>query len=112
MAEEKAAAEATAAQGQKSPQQKKDETVRKPSALKRDIQSEKRRLRNGSYRSSVLTAIRSFESALSKKETAETLKAKLDAVYSLMDKGVKKGVYKLNKASRTKSRLTARTKAT
>lgn len=83
--------------------------VRKPSALKRDIQSEKRRQRNRSYRSSVSTAIRNFETSLTKKEAPESIKTKLDAVYSLMDKGVKKGVFKINKAARTKSRLTART---
>lgn len=87
---------------------KKKVAVKKPSALKRDLQSEKRRLRNRSFRSSVLTAIRSFESALAQKVEPEAVKAKLCTVYSLMDKGVKKGVFKANKASRTKSRLTTR----
>ncbi len=87
---------------------KKKAPVKKPTALKRDIQSEKRRLRNRSHRSSVLTAIRGFESAVAKKEAPEAVKTKLNSVYSLMDKGVKKGVYKANKAARTKSRLTAR----
>jgi small subunit ribosomal protein S20 len=32
----------------------------------------------------------------------------LNQVYSLMDRGVKKNVFKLNKAKRTKARLTAR----
>lgn len=92
--------------------EKKAAKVRKPSALKRDIQSEKRRLRNRSYRSSVLTAIRGFETSLAQKEAPEAVKAKLNTVYSLMDKGVKKGIYKSNKAARTKSRLTARFAAT
>lgn len=87
---------------------KKKEAVKKPSALKRDLQAEKRRLRNRSHRSSVLTAIRGFESALTQKAEPAAIKAKLNTVYSLMDKGVKKGVFKANKASRTKSRLTAR----
>ncbi|MBF8262973.1 MAG: rpsT [Parachlamydiales bacterium] len=100
MAEEKAAQE-----------KKKDENARQPSALKRDIQSEKRRLRNRSFTSSVLTAIRSFESSLEKKEAPESIREKLNTVYGLMDKGVKKGVYKRNKAARTKSRMTARVKA-
>jgi small subunit ribosomal protein S20 len=91
-------------------QKKKETNARQPSALKRDIQSEKRRLRNRSYRSSVLTAVRSFETSLEKKEAPESLKAKLNDVYSLMDKGVKKGIFKENKASRTKSRLSARIK--
>ena len=86
----------------------KDKKTKKPSALKRNIQSEKNRLRNRSYRSSVLTAVRSFESSLSQKETKEAVQTKLDQLYSLMDRGVKKGIYKPNKASRTKARLTAR----
>lgn len=81
--------------------------VKRPTALKRDIQNEKRRLRNKSFKSQVRTAVRSFEDVVAKGE-AEAIKLKLDAVYSLMDKGVKKGVFKLNKASRTKSRLAAR----
>ncbi len=84
--------------------------TRKPSALKRDLQSEKRRLANRSFRASVLTSIRSLEQSLNQKEPSETIKAKLSAIYSLMDKGVKKGVYKPQKAARTKSRLTARSR--
>lgn len=88
--------------------EKKEGKVKKPSALKRDLQSEKRRLRNRSYRASVLTSIRSLESSLNQKEAPEVLKTKLNAIYSLMDKGVKSGVFKPQKAARTKSRLTAR----
>ena len=95
---------------EKAPHKKKEANVRQPSALKRDIQNEKRRLRNRSYRSSVLSAVRSFEASLDKKEAPESVKTKLNEVYSLMDKGVKKGIYKTNKAARTKSRLTARIK--
>lgn len=86
----------------------KDKKIKKPSALKRDIQGEKNRLRNRSYRSSVLTAVRSFETSLSQKEPKEAVQTKLNEIYSLMDRGVKKGIYKPNKASRTKARLTAR----
>lgn len=81
--------------------------IKRPTALKRDIQSKKRRLRNKTFKSSVRTAIRKFESSLIQGDAASTKEA-LNDVYSLMDKGVKKGVFKLNKASRTKSRLTAR----
>lgn len=82
--------------------------VKKPSALKRDLQSEKRRLRNRSYRASVLTTIRSLETSLSQKDAPEAIKTKLDSIYSMMDKGVKRGVFKPQKAARTKSRLAAR----
>lgn len=82
--------------------------TKRPSAQKRNLQSEKSRLRNRAYRAGVLTAIRAFETSLTKKESTEAVKAKLGDIYSLMDRGVKKGVYKANKASRTKSRLNAR----
>lgn len=84
--------------------------VKRPTALKRDIQNEKRRLINKAFKSKVRTAVRGFEESLTKGEP-EAIKDKLNEVYSLMDKGVKKGIYKINKASRTKSRLTARVAA-
>jgi small subunit ribosomal protein S20 len=101
MAEEKTAAPQKKAE-------KKEGKVKKPSALKRDLQNEKHRLRNRSHRSTVQTAIRSLTDSLAKKESADVVKGKLSAISSLMDKGVKKGVYKLQKAARTKSRLASR----
>jgi len=83
--------------------------AKKPTALKRDEQSIKRNLRNRSFKSKVTTAVRAFEDSISKKDAAAA-KVKLNDVNSLMDKGVKKGVYKLNKAGRVKSRLDARVK--
>ena len=85
--------------------------TKRPSALKRQIQSEKRRLRNRSQRSAILTAIRKYNSALAEKQPQEELQAKLNAAYSLIDKGVKTSIHKANKAARTKSRLAARLKA-
>jgi len=84
--------------------------VKRPTALKRDMQSSKRRLLNRSFRSTVKTAIRRFDEAVVA-GNAENIKQNLNEVYSIMDKGVKKGVYKLNKASRTKARLAARSMA-
>lgn len=81
--------------------------ARRPSPLKRDLQSEKRRLRNKSFKSSVRTAIRRFDETLTQGNGAQ-IQEQLNAVYSIMDKGVKTGVFKLNKASRTKARLAAR----
>lgn len=89
---------------------KQDATKRRPSALKRDLQSNRRRLRNKSHRSEVLTAIRTVTDSLSTKESPEKTNEKLGALYSLMDKGVKKGIFKANKAARTKSRIAARLK--
>lgn len=89
-------------------QTEKKAAVKRPSALKRQLQNEKRRLINRSFRSRVLTAVRQFEAAVGQKEEADSLKKKLSLVYSLMDKGVKKGIYKCNKANRTKARMNAR----
>ncbi|CAF22856.1 30S ribosomal protein S20 [Candidatus Protochlamydia amoebophila] len=84
--------------------------VKRPTALKRDLQNKKKRLNNKIYKSRVRTAVRSFQESLVKGD--ETLsKAKLDEVYSILDKCAKKGVFKLNKVSRTKSRLAARAAA-
>lgn len=81
--------------------------VKRPTPLKRDIQNEKKRERNKSFKTNVKSAIRNFEAAMPKGDEA-VIKEKLNQVYSLMDKGVKRGIFKLNKASRTKARLTAR----
>lgn len=91
----------------KEAEKKKETIARRPSAKKRDLQSEKRRLRNREHKSRVRTAIRNFDESVTKGDT-KSIQEKLDEVYSLMDKGVKSGVFKQNKASRTKARLAAR----
>ena len=83
-----------------------DKKQRRPSAKKRDIQSLKHNLRNRSFKAKVSTAVRSLNDFLSKKDSTAA-KDKLNTIYSLMDKGVKKGIYKLNRANRVKSRLSA-----
>jgi small subunit ribosomal protein S20 len=83
---------------------KQEKKERKPSALKRDQQSERRRIKNKQFRATVKTAIKSLESSLKEKQV-EVAKDKLSQVFSLMDKGVKTGVFTKNKANRTKSRL-------
>ena len=94
---------------------RKEKEDKKPtkisSAKKRDLQNKRRAAGRRSFRSSVLTAVRGFEASLANKEAPAALKEKLNAVYSLMDKGVKKHVFNVNKAARTKSRLTARVTA-
>jgi len=80
---------------------------RRPTAKKRDLQGEKRRDRNKSFKASVRTAIRNFEDAIEKKDS-KLVKETLSDVYSAMDKGVKRGLYKPNKANRTKARMTIR----
>jgi len=81
--------------------------TKRPTAAKREIQNEKKYLRNRMFKSRVRTALRNFESAVAQGDSAETSQ-KLCQVYSLMDKGVKKGIFKRNKADRTKARLTKR----
>ena len=84
--------------------------AKKPTALKRDEQNARRNQRNRIFKSTVATAMRAFEDTVSKKDIP-AVTARLRDLYSLMDKGVKKGVFKINKASRVKSRLQARAKA-
>ncbi len=85
--------------------EKKQQKARRPTAAKRALQSEKRNLLNRTFKSQVRTAMRHFEEA-SKSGDSTAITSRLSEVYSLMDKGVKRGIYKVNKASRTKSRVT------
>lgn len=84
-----------------------EKKVKLSTALKRDLQNEKRRLINKTYKSRVRTAIRAVQEAVTKGDQAST-EAKLNEAYSILDKCAKKGVFKVNKVSRTKSRLAAR----
>jgi small subunit ribosomal protein S20 len=83
---------------------------RRPMAEKRMLQNEKKRLVNKAFKSRVRTAVREFEKTLNEKKKEECQTA-LNQVFSLMDKGVKRGIYKLGKARRVKSRFTAKASA-
>jgi small subunit ribosomal protein S20 len=77
-----------------------------PSALKRMKQNERRRVRNMSYRSQVKTAVKKYLAAVTTEAPeAQTL---LNAAMSLLHKGVSKGVFHKNTASRTIGRLSKR----
>jgi len=78
---------------------------KRPSALKRDIQNEKKRQQNRAHKSKIRTATREFEKSLSEKADQKVLQEKLSSIFSLYDKGVKKNVIKQNKAARHKSNL-------
>lgn len=82
-----------------------------PTPQKRMAQNTKRRALNRSFKSSVRTAINAFEKALSAGEK-EKMQSALNTVYSLMDKGVKKGIYKENKAARVKTHMSSLQKKT
>ena len=85
----------------------KAKKTKRPTAEKRMIQNAKRNLINKAFKSRVRTAVRAFESALEKSE-AELIQTSLSQVYSFMDKAVKRGLIKINKASRTKERFAAK----
>lgn len=87
-----------------------DTPKKRPTALKREIQNKAIHQRHRAFKSRVRTAIRHLESGLSDKDPKKT-REYLDLVFSLMDKGAKKGVYKKNKADRVKSRLNIRSAA-
>jgi small subunit ribosomal protein S20 len=85
---------------------KKDDKkkVKRPSRLKRLIQSKNNQQRNRSFAAKTKTAMKKLESAASTQ--AEDVAALLSEVYSLLDKAVKKGMLKINKASRDKAKAT------
>ncbi len=87
----------------------KSKKPKRPTAQKREIQNKKRYLINKSFKSSIRTAIRQFDATLPAGDQSAITKS-LEEVYSLVDKGVKRGLYSRNAAGRTKSRLTARAK--
>ena len=76
-----------------------------PSALKRQRQNEKRRLRNKSYKSSINTFIKKTIKALEEKDADEAMVYYRKAVKKL-DSAVNKGIFHRKTASRRISRLT------
>ena len=80
------------------------------SAIKRNKQSEKSRLRNASIKSSVKTRIKSVLQAVEMKDK-EGMEAALTAAIPAIDKAAAKGVFHRKNASRKISRLTRKVKA-
>lgn len=87
------------------------------SAIKRIQVSERNRLRNKSYRSAVKTLTKRYLDALDayaaepSSTTLEAAQAAQSAVFSKIDKAVKRGVYHRNAGARRKSRLSKAFKA-
>ena len=81
------------------------------SAQKRILVTERNRLQNRFYKSSVRTFTKQFLNALetykSSQSSEDKLKAQklLGSVYSLLDKGTKRNVFHKNTAARKKSKL-------
>lgn len=86
---------------------KKEGKQRRPSALKRDIQAKRNNLRNRSFKARVRTAIRKLDADIEAKDAGQ-IETSLRMVHALMDKGAQKGIFKDNKASRTKARVSLR----
>ncbi len=90
--------------------EEKGKKEKRPTAKKRNIQSLKNKAHNRSFKASVATSIRSFKDSVAKNEK-DAVKLKLNDVYSLVDKGVKKGIIKINKAKRVKSQMSTLAKS-
>ena len=75
------------------------------SAIKRNRQNEKRRVRNAAVRSTVRTSVKSARAAIEGGQADQARTALLNTIQTL-DKAVTKGVIHKNTAARKKSRLT------
>lgn len=78
---------------------KQEKKTKRPTALKRVIQSKKIYEQHRILKSRVRTAINIFEKSKSTED--------LSSLQGLIDKGAKRGIYKKNKASRMKSRFSS-----
>ena len=75
---------------------------KRPTPLKRDMQNKKRCLQNRMAKSKLRTAVKKFtHSSLNQEER----KHHLSYLHSLLDKAVKKNLFKKNKANRLKSKF-------
>ena len=77
------------------------------SAIKRNKQNEKRRVRNGIYRGKARTFVARAKAAIVSKDAEVAQAATLEAI-SALDKAAQKGVLHKNNAARRKSRLMKR----
>ena len=77
------------------------------SSEKRHAQSERRRIHNKALHSEVRTSVKKFLQFVTAGSKADAQKQYLET-QQLLDSGVRKGIFHINTASRTKSRLTQR----
>jgi small subunit ribosomal protein S20 len=80
--------------------EEKKAKVKRPTALKRDMQSLKRQLDNRILKARIRTAANKLE----KEGSAENYRS----LQALLDKSTKKGFFKLNKVSRLKAKFAAK----
>lgn len=83
---------------------------KRPTAQKREIQNEKKRMRNRAYKAKAATAIRYLQSYIQTGKQQEA-QVGLDSLYSIMDKGIKTGIFKKNQANRMKARMAKKLRA-
>jgi small subunit ribosomal protein S20 len=74
------------------------------SAIKRNKQNEKKRIRNRVYRGTARTFVAKARTAINTKDAEAAKAATLEAI-SALDKAAQKGVIHKNNAARRKSRL-------
>jgi small subunit ribosomal protein S20 len=77
------------------------------SAIKRNKQNEKKRIRNRIYRGKARTFVAKARTAIGEKDAEKANAATLEAI-SALDKAAQKGVIHKNNAARRKSRLMKR----
>jgi small subunit ribosomal protein S20 len=82
-----------------------------PSAKKRQRTNEERRIRNRAVKSAVKTQIKKVTSAMTAGKSTD-VETEFRAAVKKLDQAAAKGVIHKNAAARTKSRLSARVKAT
>ena len=86
-------------------EKKEEKKAKRPTALKRNLQSIKKQKSNKAFKSKVRTAVRTFKKAVEEKKNADAVQPELNLINKLLDKGVKKKIFKKNKAARIKSKL-------
>jgi len=78
--------------------------------IKRNIQNQKRRLANVSFKSSLKTAIKKVETAVANGEKDQANEV-LNYAFKKIDKSVSKGIHHKNWANRQKARLSKKVNA-
>ncbi|MCF7851824.1 MAG: 30S ribosomal protein S20 [Simkaniaceae bacterium] len=82
--------------------EKNGKKQKRPTALKRKIQSDKKNLLNKSFKSRIKTSLKALKAYVQSGDK-EKLPQELNRINSLIDKGVKNNIVKKNKANRVKS---------
>lgn len=89
----------------KDEEKKEVKKTKRPTAQKRELQNEKRRLANKANRSRIRSEVKSYQKVCST-ESQPVIQESVQKLHSSIDKAAKKGLFSVNKASRMKSRLT------